>query len=289
MPKLTTTAGPIDFFYEAVAPATVPQLGSITFRIDAGNVGTFQNIDGTLTGWVPFMLAGGDIVFDQLNVAQWTLMDNNAVALRVGATGAPDMLVFNTVDGAEQLEVQDARLTVRDGVVGGTDRIVGGRAFSSVVDSTAIVQAAAGYVAFDETYSIPANTLKAGTTLHIRAVVRITTLLNAGALLQAQLRLGGVAILTSPDSTAGAVGSRCLLEAWLTVRGAPGAAVELSGASTAIWTDTVAVVTTQPLAAGAVPTFATNGALVVDAAAEASAAGDGSGRIVLEQLLVEIE
>lgn len=180
------------------------------------------------------------------------------------------------------------RATTTDGVTAGTARVIGGRASASVADSTAIVQAAGGQVAFDETSSIPADTLKAGSTLHIRAVVRVSTVLNGGATLDAVLLLGGAALITAPDSTGGAAGTRLVFDAWYTVRGAPGAAVEMSGVATAVWSDTLAVITTAPLAAGAVPTIATNGALVVSATAESSAAGDGSGRVVLEQLLVNV-
>ena len=181
------------------------------------------------------------------------------------------------------------RATTTDNVTGGTARVIGGRAFSSIADSTAIVQAAAGYVTFDQSYSIPASTLKLGSVLKIRAVVRITTVLNAAATFQSKLRLGGTDLVISAESTGGAAGTRCFLDGVLTFRGAPGAAVGGSGVSTAIWTSTTGVVTTSPLApTDTVPTFATNGVLVVDVQGESSAAGDGSGRIVLEQLYVEI-
>lgn len=180
------------------------------------------------------------------------------------------------------------RATTTDGVTGGTARVIGGRAFSTLADSAAIPQAAAGYVSFGQTYSIPASTLKAGSVLKIRAVVRITTLLNAAATFQSKLQLGGTDLVISAESTGGAVGTRCFLDGVLTFRGAPGAAVEAAGVSTAIWTSTTGTVTTSPGAAAAVPTFATNGALIVDVLGESSAAGDGSGRIVLEQLYIEI-
>ena len=49
---------------------------------------------------------------------------------------------------------------------GGTSwTAVGGRVFSSTADSAALAQAAAGYVAFATSYSIPANVLIAGTAL----------------------------------------------------------------------------------------------------------------------------
>lgn len=181
-----------------------------------------------------------------------------------------------------------SRMTTTDGVASGTARVIGGRASSSVADSAELPQLNS-FVLFDSTYSIPANTLKSGSVLKIRAVVRITTVLNGvGATLQSRLLLGGATLITSGASTGGAVGTRCVLEAELTFRGAPGASVAASGVSTAVWSDTVAVITTAPAAAGAVPTFATNGALVVAVAAQASINGDGSGRYVCEQLNVFI-
>lgn len=217
-----------------------------------------------------------------------TLNPDGSVATVTGATieyvTAPPTAVRN----AGSLALQS------NGVYWGTSGggvwyvIGGGVAFASVADSAAIVQAAAGYVAFNSTYNIPANVLRQATTLRIRAVVRITTVLNAAATAQARLRLGGATLVTSPESTAGAVGTRATLEAVLTFRAAPGAAVEASGTGTAIWSDTTGTIISYPNAAVAVPTFATNGALLVDVAAECSGAGDGSGRLVCEQLIVEI-
>lgn len=283
--KVRAGADQFDVHTATAAPAAPALIGSITIRLDAtATAGVFLNTDGA-TQWRQLMAAGGAVTFDTTVNATWTLRDTQAASLVIGSATFPAMQTFNTVAGSVDYA---ARVTTTDGVTAGTARVVGGRAFSSTADSTEIVQAAGGYVAFDVTYSIPADTLKAGSRLHIRAVVRITTILNGGATLQAQLRLGGAALITTPDSTAGAAGTRCLLEAWLTTRAAPGAAVATSGVTTGIWSDTVAVVTTAPGAGVAIPTFATNGALVVDVAAESSAAGDGSGRIVLEQLDVEI-
>jgi len=283
--RLTTTDGPIDFYWETVVPATTPNRGSVAFRIDAGNVGTWQNIDGTAAGWVRLLPAGGAVTFLQTASSTWTLMDNDADAWDIGAAGAATMLVFDTRNTVETVAIQTARLTVRDNVPAGTNRVVGGRAFASIVDSTAIAQANADG-AFDQTYNIPASTLKEGSLLHIRAVTRISTVLSGGATERVRLLLGGVVILTAPQSTAGAAGTRCVLDAWLTFRGVPGPGVGASGVSQAVWSDTVAAITAQPGAAAAVPNFATNGALLVSVDVNASAGG--TGFTVLEQLLVEI-
>ena len=165
-----------------------------------------------------------------------------------------------------------------------------GKAFASLADSAELPQATAA-TAFAVTYTIPANRLVAGSVLKIRAVVRIgSAVLNGGGTtLDARLRLGGAVILQSGESTGGAIGTRCVLEGTYTLRANPGGAIAFAGVGTAVWSDTVAVVTTDPAAGDAVPTAATNGALVVDVAASASAAGDTTGRYLLEQLIVEID
>ena len=179
-------------------------------------------------------------------------------------------------------------ITTTKGVTGGTALAIGGRAFASTADSTPIVQAAALGV-YDVNYAIPANTLNAGTTLKIRAVVRISTAINGANAVTSQIMLGGAIILLSTASAATPIaGVRCLLEATLTFRAAPGGAVAASGVGTAVWGNSVAVVTMDPNAGDAVPTFATNGALVVTVGSTPAGAGDASGRHVLEQLYVEI-
>jgi hypothetical protein len=236
--------------------------------------------------------AGFDYVVDAASCATgedvWSLPTNVAVAWRLyDATAALSAMTVVTTTGSMAVNI-GARATTTDGVVSGTARRIGGLASASVADSTAINQAAGGYVATDTTYAIPANTLKSGSVLKIHAVVRISTVLNGGATAQAQIRLGGAALITSAESTAGASGTRCTFDSILTFRAAPGAAVEAAGTSLCYWSDTFGSIVTAPIAAGAVPTFATNGALTVDVAAECSAAGDGSGRLVCEQLVVEI-
>lgn len=195
-----------------------------------------------------------------------------------GTTGAGDAAWSNAIT---------SELATSKGVTGLT-LIVGGRAAASLADSAELPQTG-GQVAFDTTYSIPADTLGASTTLKVRAVVRISTSINGANSTSCQLRLGGAAILVSGASAnTSAAGVRCLLEGTYTFRAAPGAAVAFSGVGTAVWGNQVAVVTMDPNAADAVPTAATNGALVVDVTCGCSAAGDGTGRYVLEQLYVEI-
>lgn len=162
-----------------------------------------------------------------------------------------------------------------------------GKAYASTADSAELAQNTA-VTAFSVTHSIPAGKLVSGSVLKIRAVVRITTILNGSTTLDARLRLGGAVIVQSAESTGKAEGTRCVLEGTYTFRADPAASVAFAGVGTAVWSDTVAVVTMDPADGDAVPTAATNGALVVDVAASASGNGDGTGRYVLEQLIVEI-
>ena len=159
------------------------------------------------------------------------------------------------------------------------------KGFVSRADSPALDQAA-GVTAFGTTYTIPVGALVAGTTLRIRAVVRISTALNGTNTLDTALRLGGAVVLQSHESTGKALHTRCVLDALYTVRTDPSGTAALAGVGTAIWTDTVAVVTTNPVAG--LPTIASNGALVVDVVASASG-GSTAGKYVLEQLIVEID
>lgn len=230
--------------------------------------------------------ATGNLIIDSTGATSHTYMDlgTDTSATSWAVRNNSGTALFEvTADG---VAASTSRLTTTDAVASGTAKVVGGRLSNSVADSSAIAQAAAGYSSFDVTASIPANTLKAGSILKIRAVVRISVALNGGAVASGKLRLGGTDLVTSAASTAGAANTRLVLEATLTARAAPGAAAAIAGVAQAVWSDTVAVITTG--APAGVPTFATNGALVVDAQVSTDLAGDASGRLVLEQLYVEV-
>jgi hypothetical protein len=59
------------------------------------------------------------------------------------------------------------RMTTTDGVASGTARVIGGRAYSNTAASTAVTTTTTETL-FDAKYSIPANTLKAGTVIRVR-------------------------------------------------------------------------------------------------------------------------
>lgn len=95
------------------------------------------------------------------------LADNLAVAWAL-KEGSNSYLAACTTDGSEAL-ASGKRLTTTDGVTSGTARIVGGLAYTSVAASTALTGTQEADTAFDSSYTLPANSLKAGTVLRIRA------------------------------------------------------------------------------------------------------------------------
>ena len=81
--------------------------GSQLIRTDAGNVRSYLNIDG-VTAWAysPAADANGDLSL--VGVDQILLTDNSATALAFGSTGKLNLLVFDTLNGAEQIEYNGA-------------------------------------------------------------------------------------------------------------------------------------------------------------------------------------
>jgi hypothetical protein len=71
--------------------------------------------------------------------------------------------VSSTASGAAFTQ----RVTTTDGVASGTARVVGGLAYSNTVVSSSVGSTSAETV-FDTNYTIPANTLKAGTKVRVR-------------------------------------------------------------------------------------------------------------------------
>lgn len=96
-----------------------------------------------------------------------TLLDNSATAM-TWASGGATWLTLDTTNGAEGLE-STALLTTTDGVASGTVRSVGGRAYSNVAASTAITGASEDPTNFDANYSLPADSLRAGSVISVHA------------------------------------------------------------------------------------------------------------------------
>lgn len=156
-------------------------------------------------------------------------------------------------------------VTTTDGVTSGTARKVGGLAYaatSAVTLTNSTSETTLG------SYTIPANTLKAGTSLRFRAAVRVTG--NAAAdTITFKGKLGSTALFTSA-AVAMVANDIAIVEGHITSRAAP-------GASAAVTSNTRATVTVGGTASsvGSVPApsnFATNGALVLALTGQWSAA-----------------
>ena len=153
--------------------------------VDANkDVASFRNV--TMTGTLTRSGATGANII--------AIPDNLADGLSIKeSTNA--YLTFVTTDSAEAVNVKK-RLTTTDGVTSGTARVVGGRAYTNTAASTAIA-ASSTETAFDTAYSIPANTLKAGTLVKVK-FQGIATATNANDTLTIKLYL-------ATDTSAGAI------------------------------------------------------------------------------------
>lgn len=183
------------------------------------------------------------------------------------------------------------RLTTTDAVASGTAKVIGGLAFSDVAASDDITAATSNnaFVAFAQTYSIPANTLKAGSMVRIEALVRNLLVTATVPTWTVEIRIGGTSLVatTAVAATAGTTNDSHHLEVTFVARAAPGAAVSCTAAGW--WGTSVNSGATQ--AAGTTcltpANFATNGALVVDVRAKSST-NAASNTVRLEMLNVEI-
>ena len=154
------------------------------------------------------------------------------------------------------------RVTTTDGVASGTARVVGG--LLSAVTATAPLTATASETVL-ASVSLPAGTIKAGTTIRYRAAVRVTG--NVGSdTLTMRTRLGpttliGTAIVASA-AVAMVADDVAIIEGVITGRAAPGGTASVASSATGI----VKVGgTAASFGAAPVPSnFATNGVLLLE-------------------------
>ena len=111
-----------------------------------------------------------------------------------------------------------ARLTTTDGVGAGTARVVGGLAAGIVASATSVDPAGGGDApeAVVSTHTIPANTIKAGTTVRMDFAYRITVGATVETLVT-RIRLGGlggtiIAASTSADPATGSGSGYAILK-----------------------------------------------------------------------------
>lgn len=232
--------------------------------------------------------AGHDATIDASASAtgenDWVIGNNLADALseRDAAGNVYRTLVSTT--GALAFNVKQ-RLTTTDGVASGDARVVGGRAYALTAAGTSLTGTASETVL--GSYSIPANTLKAGSTLRARWKVKVTadsgaTTLTVRARLGATTLTGTVLTATSAVDTSSGDLSSGWLE--LVARAAPGASVAVEGVG--YYSDPAAAGGAMKVASLDATNLATNGALLFEVTGQWSA-GDANA-CQLEHLTIEI-
>jgi hypothetical protein len=245
-------------------PLTVSEDGAITY-----NCATGLNLLN-----IPANLASAYKITDGIG----TVVD---VDTRTGVR------VLNLMGGvAADVVAALGRLSTTDGVASGTARVVGGRCTANVsaADSLLASAGAAAFVSFAQTYSIPADTLKVGSKIRIRALVRVSNASGADTL-SCKLRVGTTTLITTTAVDPGATTDIHILEFELTARAAPGATASCIGSGTWI-TNTGGTIAHGTGLLGAT-NLATNGALVLDVQAVWSATTANTAAI-LETFDVEI-
>jgi hypothetical protein len=103
------------------------------------------------------------------------------------ATGSFTTLTAPTIAGTTAFT---GHITTTDGVASGTAKVIGGTAFENVIPSSAVASTTVETL-FDQNYSIPAGTLKAGSMVRIRYQGIATTVVGSDTIVT-KLYLGGL-------------------------------------------------------------------------------------------------
>lgn len=179
-----------------------------------------------------------------------------------------------------------ARQTTTDGVTSGTARVIGGRATANVsaVDAVTAVASAGAFVAFAQTYVIPADTLKLGSVLRAKALVVVADATGT-VTLTVEMRIGGTSLIATTAVDPGATTDLHLIEFEFTARAAPGATASCVGAGR--WITNTGGTIAHGTGLRAPANFATNGTLTLDVRAKWSAT-NASTSARLEMLNVDI-
>lgn len=234
------------------------------------------------------------ITFQQLNVAPDKTVD--------GMTAYADGTNWNPGDGkglytyltsawAKLAAVSTAnnftgRQTTTDGVTNGTARVIGGRATANVSasDTVTAVTSNGAFVSFAQTYVVPANTLKQGSVLKVRALISVNDA-SGTVTLTCNIRIGGTSLIATTAVDPGATTDFHLLEFEFTARAAPAASASCVGAG--VWRTNTGGTNVVGSALLAATNFATNGDLTLDVQAKWSASNANTSAR-LEMLNVEI-
>ena len=164
----------------------IPVSGELTFRaID----GTTWETNEVMVLPAPSTQKGTLLIKAADNAANHAVTVTNASHGQATVHTIPDPGgATGTLAVLEKANAFAGRLTTTDGVAAGTARVMGGLAYSNAAASAAVTTTATETL-FDTKYSIPANTLKAGTVLKVR-FQGIATATNAADTLAIALKIG---------------------------------------------------------------------------------------------------
>lgn len=283
------------------APGTtagVPSLQGLWYLIRCDAAASYNAVIKN-GGTTLVTLAPGDWAYvacgGSLGSATWKVMASSAGLATLTLTGA-----LSAASGAftgaltaasaaftgaltSQTAAFSGRATTTDGVVSGNDRIIGGNVHTKQ-SATALTNSTTETTL--GTHTLPANTLKAGTTVRVRATVRATAETGTTTL-TLRLRLGSGLTGTVVAATAAFdLGSSdvMVLDALVTARAAPSASSALATAGT--WIGKMAGSFTGYPTVSAAANYATNGALDVVVSGQFSAAD--ANAISCEQFIVDV-
>jgi hypothetical protein len=195
---------------------TVSKVGTLTATVYKTTLLAGEAVEWTGEGWVKYDTVGARKTTTSTTVASQVQVPAGqawAIDLLLAATGealvkladnlanahewiegTTSYLKAVTTNAAERLAV-GVRLTTTDGVASGIARVVGGKVYSNVAASTAITGTTETETLFDAQISLPADTLKAGTVVRVRAqgIHTATTGSEDHSMI---LKIGSVAVTT---------------------------------------------------------------------------------------------
>ena len=213
--------------------ALLAPIGSVALRNDAGNVGIYFNLDG-LTTWSEISVPSSTGVIDWQAITQLLLADNGATALRIGSTGKLNLLVFDTLNGAEHVGyngvlpflINSGGLTVTAGAV-----TLPAVSLNVALAATAISSGVVG-AALELRVSYPAGAANTDIVLPARGF-RVTDARivggGAGGSVQVQTA-AGAANVTNAMAPGAAVGDITRAASVTNASFVPGATIRIAGA-----------------------------------------------------------
>jgi hypothetical protein len=178
------------------------------------------------------------------------------------------------------------RITTRDSVASGTDRIVGGLVKAGISTSDTVTAATSNnsFTSFATTCVLPANTLKAGTVVKVRVMVSVADASGSDTL-TCNILLGSTSLIATTAVNPGATTDLHILDFELTSREAPGGTSAIVGSGR--WITNTGGTIAHGTGLLASSTFATNGALTISSQAKwSSNTANTSAR--LESFTVEV-